>query len=453
MKKLILLFIILLLPLTLAFSVNVEKQTNEGVMIKGMDSPAVFNLKLTNMDRTTSLSFMNFLGFIIEPETVPIKEDETKEIQFKIYPRQNFDYLGYYIFKYSIFNGNDRFDDELIIKIINFKDAFEIGAQEINPESSSLEVYIKNKENFNFENVDAKFSSAFFDLEKSFSLAPKETKSFNVKLNKEDFKKLMAGFYTLNVEVSSEKEKANLAGIIKFAEKDIMTSEKKEFGFIVNTKTIKKENKGNVMVETQTTLTKNIISRLFTSFSPEPDLVERKGSEVYYIWNSKIKPGEYVEVIVKTNWLFPVILILIIVSVVILVKQSTKKTLVIKKHVSMVKSKSGEFALKITLNVNAKKYVEKIRLIDRLPPLVKIYEKFGVEKPVRIEEKNKRIEWAFEKLEAGETRTIQYIIYSKVAVLGRFILPSAIALFEKDGKLCKSNSNQSFFMAETGGKS
>ena len=41
------------------------------------------------------------------------------------------------------------------------------------------------------------------------------------KLNKEDFKRLMAGFYTLNVEVITGDQKANIEGIIKFTEKDI----------------------------------------------------------------------------------------------------------------------------------------------------------------------------------------------------------------------------------------
>jgi hypothetical protein len=453
MKKILLLsFLIFILPSIIALNIILEKENNEGIMVQGIDQPAIFNFKITNPDRATELIFMNFLGFIIEPETIQIDEDETKDIQFKIYPKKHFDYLGFYIFKYSIFKGEERLNDELVLKIIDFKDAFKIGAQEINPESNSLEIYVQNKENFNFEQLHVKFSSAFFDLEKDFTLGPNEKKSFNVKLNKEDFKKLIAGFYTLSAEITLEDKKANLEGIIKFNEKDIVTTEKKEYGFIISSKIITKENKGNVIVETETTLKKNIISRIFTSFSPEPSTVERKGSQVYYVWNQKIKPGETLKIVVKTNWLFPFLIILILLTIIILVKQSTKKHLIIRKKVTFVKSKGGEFALKVTLKIHARKYIERIRLIDRLPPLVKLYEKFGIEKPIRTDEKNKRIEWAFEKLEAGETRVISYIIYSKVGILGRFILPSAMAIFERDGKICETHSNQSFFMAETAGK-
>lgn len=446
MKK-IFLFILLIFLFPTLLGINVEKENSEAVMIQGIDEPAIFNLKVSDEEATT-LNFMNFLGFIIEPETISLEEDEIKNIEFKIYPKKNFDYKGFYIFKYSVFKGEERLDDELIIKIIDFKDAFEIGAQEINPDSNSLKVYVQNKENFNFEQINVKFSSAFFNLEKNFNLKPNEKKSFDVKLNKEDFKKLVAGFYTLNAEITSQNQKINLEGIIKFNEKDIVTTEKKEYGIVISSKIIKKENQGNVVVETKTTIKKNIISRLFTSFSPEPNTVQRKDSHVYYVWNQKIKPGETSIIIVKTNWLFPFLIMSILLIIIILVKQSTKKHLVIRKNVSFVKSKGDNFALKVTLNLYARKYIERIRLIDRLPPLVKLYEKFGIEKPIRTDEKNKRIEWAFQKLEAGETRVISYIIYSKVGILGRFILPSAMAIFERDGKICKSNSNQSFFMAE-----
>lgn len=451
MKKCFLgLFLILLLPFVLSMNLNIQKETSQGAMVQGIDSPAIFNLRITNFDRDAELRFMNFDGFVMEPETVQIKEDETKEIQLKVYPRDNFDYLGYYIFNYAIFQGEERLDEELVIKFVNLQDAFEIGATDFDPESNSLDVYIKNKENFNFEDLHAKFSSAFFELEENLELKPNEKKTFTVNLNKEDFKKLIAGFYTLDAKITSDGEEANVEGIIKFLEKDIVTTEKKDYGFVINSKIIKKENKGNVVVETETTIKKNIISRLFTTFSPEPNVIKRKGSEVYYVWKQKINPGETMQVVVKTNWLFPFLLILVVVAVVVIVKKSSQKNLVIKKNVSFVKSKGGEFALKITLNLSAKKYIERIRLIDRLPPLVKIYEKFGAEKPIRIDEKSRRVEWAFEKLEAGEVRTISYIIYSKVAVLGRFILPSAIAIFEKNGKVCEETSNTSYFMAEQG---
>jgi hypothetical protein len=86
-------------------------------------------------------------------------------------------------------------------------------------------------------------------------------------------------------------------------------------------------------------------------------------------------------------------------------------------------------------------------LIDRLPLLVQLYEQFGKETPSRVDERNKRIEWNFDKLEEGEIRVINYIIYSKVGVLGKFALPQATAIYDKDGKIKEAVSNQAFYMS------
>lgn len=43
---------------------------------------------------------------------------------------------------------------------------------------------------------------------------------------------------------------------------------------------------------------------------------------------------------------------------------------------------------------------------------------------------------------------MSYIIFSKIGVLGRFALPSASAIYEKDGEINETESNKAFFMAE-----
>ena len=128
--------------------------------------------------------------------------------------------------------------------------------------------------------------------------------------------------------------------------------------------------------------------------------------------------------------------------------RSSKTNVSLRKKITFVRAKGGEFALKVSVIVHAKKYVEKVSVIDRLPGLVKIYERFGGEHPNRIDEDKKRIEWDFEKLEAGESRLISYIIYSKVGVLGKFALPAATAIYEKEGEINESTSNKAFFIAE-----
>ncbi|MBU3907360.1 MAG: hypothetical protein KKA64_03865 [Nanoarchaeota archaeon] len=452
MKKIYILtlLILLILPSILAINLKIEKQNDDEAIILGLDKPAVFNLKVTNLGFSDYFQFYNLIGLRMIPSgSVQINSAETKDIQLMIYTQENFDYRGFYTFEYRV-QGSDYSEvkDRLTIKIVELKDAFEVGSGEVDPESNMIKIYIHNKENFNFGEMNAKFSSPFFNFGEDLTLGPNEKKEFSVKLNKEDFKKLMAGFYTLNVEVDINGKKEKIEGIIKFIEKDISTEIKNEYGFFIHTRKIIKTNEGNILTNSGIVIKKNIISRLFTTITPEPSNVERRGFNVDYTWNQKIKPGESLNIIIKTNWFFPLLIILFIVMIVALAKKYSENDLVMNKKVSFVNAKGGEFALKVSILVNAKKYIEKVDIIDRLPNLVKVYERFGGETPKKVDEKNKRVEWHFEKLEAGETRVISYIIYSKVGVFGKFALPSAAAVYERNGEVKESQSNRAFFVAE-----
>ncbi len=442
--------VLMVLPLVLSLNLKVEKISSNEVMVADLKKSAEFNLNITNLAGADNIEFYNLLGFQMYPVgTTYLGPGETKEIILKIIPIGDIKERGYYTFDYFI-RGTDggETNQKLSFEIVDLKDAFEVGSGNIETESESIQIYIHNKHNFNFGDMKAKFSSSFFEFDKSFSLGPYERKTFDVKLSKEDFKSLMAGFYTLNVKVDVDGKTADMEGVIKYSEKDILTTTSTDYGFVINTNVIKKVNSGNVAAEAETIIRKNIISRLFTTITPEPDNVDRQGFTVYYTWNRELNPGEVLEVNVKTNWLFPFLVVLLVVAIILLVKQYSKTNIVLKKRVNFVRAKGGEFALKVSIFVSARKFVERVNIIDRLPPLVTLYERYGGEKPTRFDEKNRRLEWNFEKLEAGETRALSYIIFSKVGVLGKFALPTASAIYEKDGEINETDSNRAYFIAE-----
>ena len=149
---------------------------------------------------------------------------------------------------------------------------------------------------------------------------------------------------------------------------------------------------------------------------------------------------------VTTNWFFPIILTLLIILIIYLVIKFTRTDVIVRKRVNYVKTRGGEFALKVTIFVKAKNYIERLNLIDRVPFLVKVYPRFGGEQPTKVDEQRKRIDWRFEKMEAGEIRRITYVIYSKVGVLGRFALPKAKAVYEKNGQVKEVKSNKTYFV-------
>lgn len=453
MKKVFLLVMITLLfvfPLISAINLKIEEETSDVAMIKDLSMPAVFNLKITNNGESNYFMFYSFFGSDSYPKgTVPMGMGETKKIEVGIYPREDLKQEGRIQFDLFIKGQDgDEMSYPLMINVITLKDAFEVGAEEFNPESSTISVYIKNIANFNFKDIKANFKSPFFNFEKTISLIPYQKEKFEITLNKEDFRSLMAGFYTINAEITAEDQKADVEGVIRFSEKDIVTSSQNEYGIIVYTKTISKVNEGNIISKSSTTLKKSIISRLFTTFSPEPSIVERKGLSVYYTWEQELKPGEKIEIVVKTNWLLPLLAVLLVIAVVVLTKQFSRTNVSVKKKINFVKAKGGEFALKVSVIITARKFIERVNLIDRLPMLSKLHERFGGEMPKKIDEKNRRLEWYFDKMQEGESRIVSYIIYSKVGVIGKFALPTATAVYERDGELHEAESNHAFFLAD-----
>ena len=105
--------------------------------------------------------------------------------------------------------------------------------------------------------------------------------------------------------------------------------------------------------------------------------------------------------------------------------------------------------MKIKLRVSAKAEVGNVSLIDRIPRVVQVHDKFSsVIKPSKIDLKNKRIQWDLGDMRQGEERVFNYVIYSTVGIVGKFALPRALAVFEKEGKIHEVESNSVYFLAE-----
>src|SRR3990167_3639438 len=295
MKKWLLFAILfLVLPYLSAIELDVQKVDSREVMIKDVNEPATFDLKIKNLGGSDYFEFYNLLGFSMAPKgTVLISTGETKDVELFIYPRDDLNYNGFYTFEYFIQGtNNEKVSKEVTINVINLEDAFEIGANEFSPETNSVNIFLANKVNFYFDSVRVEFDSPFFNLEQDIPLEAFEKKGFEVQLKKEDFEKLTAGFYTLKANVEFRNKDAKIEGVVKFVEKDLLKTTEDSYGFIISTHIIEKENEGNVVTESETIIKRNIITRLFTTLNPEPDSVRREGLTVYYTWAKRINPGE-----------------------------------------------------------------------------------------------------------------------------------------------------------------
>lgn len=190
-----------------------------------------------------------------------------------------------------------------------------------------------------------------------------------------------------------------------------------------------------------------MLSRLFVSFNTEPDLTERQGAMVTYTWNRQLNPADKLIVKVKTNYILPLIVLIFAAVVVYLVRRIIAKRADVVKSVYPVKAKGGEFALKVTIKVKAKKAMANVSLVDKIPAMVKLYEKSGLNAS-KIDYPNRRLQWDIGDLNAGESREVSYIVYSKIGVVGKFSLPLALVVFEQDGQVHEVESNNVFFLSE-----
>ena len=451
-KRVFAIILFVFLSLTLVSGVlEISKEPIIDVIIPETKEKAVYDFKIKNLGTEDDFFIYSLVGVNIWPnESFHIDSSEVKSVRVEMWPEQAIiDKGGTFNFVYKIKNSfGDIQEDTILIRILDLSDAIEINSYTISFESDMAVVYVKNKVSLPFPNVQARFTSDFFDFEKNFSLGRYDKKEFEIPTNKDAMKKLIAGSYILTSDVETYGVKEKIENSFRFTEKQEIRTEESKKGFLISRAEIKKINEGNLPSVVQINIKKNIISRLFTSFNAEPVAVERESFAVNYKFQQEIGPSETFRVRATTFWLYPLVLIIAIVLVGYLTKAYVSSFLILKKRVSFVKTKGGEFALKIIIVARAKKFVEKINIVDKIPALVKVHERFGSHEPDKIDEKNRRLEWYVDSLQSGEERVFSYIIYSKVYPMGKFEVPRATAVFEIESKIHETNSNKVFFVTE-----
>ena len=444
-------FLILINISIASAAIEITKKPFEDVIIPELKNPATFELTIKNLGENDVFEVYSLVGVDIDSGgNISLASGEEKTLLIKLMPNdQILKSEEIFNFVYKLRGEKSGItEDSLIIKIVKLNSTLEVGAYNINPESDKATIYIKNKVNYNFPEIKTRFYSSFFDFDETFSLASFEKKEFSTELDQEEIKKLIAGSYIINADFIVNNIQRKIENTFKFTEKsNIATQESKE-GFIIVKKTIEKTNEGNLPSLVNIEVQKNIISRLFTTFNIEPLKVERTGFSVTYNFQKELKPSESFAVKITTNWLYPLFLVIVVLITGVLVSIYTSTFLIVNKKSTYVRTKGGEFALKITLRVKSKKFLERVSLIDKLPSMFTLHNRFGSIEPTKIDEKNKRLEWTISVLQAGEERVFSYIIYSKLGVAGKFELPLATAIYEKDGKIHETQSNRVYFLSD-----
>ena len=443
--------IIFSISLISAINLLVSSEPITSSIINDGDKPGVIDFTITNNGVNSVFELYTFERFDIQPTEFSLTNGETKKIRFEFLPidsmRKNVGYIKvpYYIRQK---NTSDNFKGDFVLKLVGFNNAFDINAENINPNAPTVSVSFYNIEEISYDKVEIIFTSPLFNENKlSTALKPYEKKTIEVPLNSPDFKKLVSGTYTIKTTYTVNGKTFSIDRPVKLLEKSGLSVDEDNSGLIVRKYIIEKKNEGNIPTVAEISINKNIISRLFTTFSIEPNKVERKGFFVTYFWQKELSPDESLVITSTTNLIFPFLLIIAIIIIIYLFKIVSSTNVTMHKRVSFVRTKSNDFALKITLKVKTKKFIEKLVVYDRLPGVSKLHESYGIQ-PTKIDHERGKIQWDIPRMTEGEERVFTYIIYSKVKVVGKFELPPASAVFERDGKVENAKSNKVFFINE-----
>lgn len=453
-KKSLLLLIILLpvisaIPYAMGAQLDIKKEVVMGDVIRELDDPAYINLFITNNGGSDTFEVYTLVGGmdLLPRYNFPIESGKTEKVEVEIRTSSNVrKNYGDFKFLYNIRGSASGItDDTMTIRIVPFEEAVEIMPLDINLGDQVAKIKIKNNADFWFKDFKIGFESVLFNYEAPFSLEPKGERVIEIPLTNLEGK--AAGSYILRVSFSRGDFVKRFDEDIRYLEKPSTDTSNKITGFFILKKEIEKTNNGNVPTVVSIDAEKNIISRLFTRFGENPDSVKREGFAVYYSWNKELDPGKSLKVTLYTNWLYPFVIVIFIIVIIFILKLVFVKDVIIEKRVVPVKTKGGEFALKIIGKVTANKTVDKVNVVDRLPPLVRLHDKFDFP-PDKIHENIRKLEWNIPGLVKGQEKSFSYIVYSNIAPVGKFELPYATVIYERNGKIVESRSNKVFFLPE-----
>ena len=336
------------------------------------------------------------------------------------------------------------------IKVVSYDQAITIDfdkAGEINPNKEYLfRIDIINNYDLDMKNITLDFHSAYFDVEKEFSLRPYETVELEFPIEFEGIVSegdnvVYLDFYR-NEELVLEKEDTIDIGYFT----DVSGVGAPEEGFLFNSETIVRTNTGNTISHESYTKRLTMFEKLFTSADPEPDTITEEENYFVYGWNFDLEPDQTKTIIIETNYRWFAFYLILGVLLVLYLYYKLKRDLSLdKKIVSMRKDEEGFYNLNVLLTLKNKtlKRIYNVKVMDRLSGRIDDISNFGVYSPTVIKSdsgKSAKIIWNIKGIEKRGEMLLQYTIRYKPHVIRS--VPPAIVKYLRRGKAVFVKSNR-----------
>ncbi len=298
-----------------------------------------------------------------------------------------------------------------------------------------IKLDLENKYNILLENLNVKIYTDFFETERTINLNPyeKRTETFIVKFKEE----VEAGEYPLNLLIKKDENVVtDFTDTMRIGlRSDIREAEDKKSGFLISRITLTRTNEGNEVSSETYSLELSPLRKLFTYSKPSPTTVI-KGAETYtLIWNFDIAPGESQTIIATTNYVIPVVLLIVLAVILYLIITLTKKDLVVDKKVTTITNKD-ESLIRVTLNLYNKsnKEIYDVKVMDTLFKLVENPQEFGTMEPKHIRKtlsNATQLIWIIPSIKPEH----EVILHYKAKARGLHKIPSVLVKYRIDGKI------------------
>lgn len=453
-KELILIIVLMLLMPFVSAEIEISKTAVVDTVAKEVTTPAVYNYTLyNNNNEKDNVTIYTLLDMALSAkDAISVLPEERKNFIFEIYPGDQLRRKeGFYLFTYYIKSQNSpEVKDTFFAKVVSLYEALELTMPiKIYLNDTTAVFKIKNKANLYMPGARFSISSAVLNYAQTVNINPNSDTEIDVPLG-DIMRKYEAGQYAAEISLSMDgKEAWKITDSITLDSILQITSKETEKGwFLYPVRHIVKRNDGNTVVTASARVEKDPLSKIFTKSSVAPTSIKLIKGKFVYEFQKDLKPNDSFVVDVKTNYLLPLIVLLLIGAVAAFLWMSTTKPVVLTKRVTKVKTKGGEFAFKINLFLKSFIDSKNIKIIDLAPgALPNIYNQFGAILPVDI--KGRRIEWRIDRLHKGEERVFSYVVYSKFPLFGEINVPKASALYQDMLDRNKAtHSNSILFLAE-----
>lgn len=450
MKKRILIFLFLFILLASScFALDIENKAKKDAIFPGEEATfALTILNNGNLAQDIEIKTLSYDWKLIEGEgTLYLPAGVSKTVQLA-YQEKLPKNPGFYDVSLIIKSDTERYEKSLSIEVINKTKLLyvQLENKEIDPRRPALfKIKIKNRYNFEPDPLTIKIESDLFRFTKEIEIAAESEKELILELDLDP--NSLEGYHDLHITAITEEGEKYMDDIVplKISKFDNIKEVSEQIsGFLSWGENITESNQGNTIAERAFTKQFSGFELLFTSFTPEPEIVESENKKLAQ-WQYTLSPGEAKTFSYKTNYGTPLIILILVILVLALLYFTLRKPITVRKKVMALHSRQGKIAImKVLIYVKNKrnKPLKSVSLIDKVPKSIRRPTQFSQDKPkVSSLADGTRLLWSL-SLRPKQEKVISYRIESSIKVIGRIRLPKAIILVKTKNsrKVSKSNS-------------